>query len=60
MSLSFGSVKRVSDAVVPCVPWPTATVVPTPLLNERFGPRASMPRVLVTKMLLPTVATSAG
>lgn len=57
---SVGRRKRVRDAVVLCVPWPVAGTVPVPSWNVSSGPRASMPRVLVTTTWSPTVATSAG
>ena len=60
MARSLGSVNRVSDAVVLCVPCPVAGAVPVPLAKVSSGPRASMPRVLVTTTWLPTVAMSAG
>ena len=60
MSRSLGSVKRVSDAVVLCVSWPLTGTVPGPLYVVIAGPRASMPRVLVTTIWLPAVATFAG
>ena len=58
MSLSLGSVNRVSDAVVPCVPCPAPGWCRA--LVDVSGPRASMPRVLETTTSSPTVAISAG
>ena len=60
VSTSLGRAKRVSEAVVLCVPWPVAGAVPVPLPKVSSGPRASMPRVLVTTTWSPAVATSAG
>ena len=59
-SRSEGRVNRVSEPVVPWVPWPLAGVVLAPALKVSSGPRASMPRVLVTTTLPSARARSAG
>ena len=52
---SLGKVNLVSDPVVLCVLCPVAGTVPGPLAVVSSGPRASMPRVLVTTTSLPVL-----